>query len=137
MWSASMALNTLIACGVPQDWSTHMIGHEITAFYGLDHAETLALVLPGVWTYKLSRKHAKLQQYGRRIWNLTNAEEAIPKTESFFNSLGMPTRFSDYGISAEDAAARVEARFTERKDVFGEDADIDGKAAGAILRLRK
>ncbi len=137
MWSATMALNTLIACGVPQDWSTHMIGHELTAFYGLDHAETLAVVMPRVWSYKLARKRPKLEQYGRRVWNVQSAEEAIKCTETFFQSLGMPTRLSDYGISAEDAASRVEARFLERKDVFGEDGDIDGTAAGKILRLCK
>jgi NADP-dependent alcohol dehydrogenase len=137
MWSATLALNTLIACGVPQDWSTHMIGHEITAFYGLDHAETLAIVLPGVWTYKLEHKRAKLEQYGRRVWNVQTAEQAIAKTEAWFASIGMPTHFSDYKISAEDAASRVEARFNERKDVFGEDADINGTVAGKILRLRK
>jgi NADP-dependent alcohol dehydrogenase len=137
MWSATLALNTLIGCGVPQDWSTHMIGHEITAFYGLDHAETLAIVLPGVWTYKLQRKSAKLEQYGRRVWNVQRAEEAIAKTEAWFASIGMPAHFSDYGISADDAANRIEARFNERKDRFGEDLDIDGPAAAKILRLRK
>ncbi len=114
-----------------------MIGHELTAFYGLDHAETLAIVLPGVWTFKLERKRAKLEQYGRRIWNVQTAEAAIAKTESFFDSLGMPTHFSDYGISAEDAAVRVETRFKERHNVFGEDGDINGAAAAQILRLRK
>ena len=64
MWSATLALNTLIGCGVPQDWSTHMIGHELTAFYRLDHAETLALVMPGVWKHELDRKKAKLNNMG-------------------------------------------------------------------------
>ena len=136
VWSATLALNTLIGCGVPQDWSTHMIGHELTAFYGPDHAETLAVVMPGVWTYKLARKRAKLEQYGRRVWNVASAEEAIVKTEDFFNSIGMPTRLSHYGISADEAATRVEARFNERGTPQGEDGDINGAAAAAILRLR-
>ena len=136
MWAATMALNTLIGCGVPQDWSTHMIGHELTAFYGLDHAETLAVVLPGVWRHKLAAKRAKLEQYGRRIWDVASAEEAIARTEDFFHALGMPTRLADYGIDAEDAARRVEARFVERGVAFGEDGDIRGAAAAAILRAR-
>jgi len=41
-----MALNGLIGQGVPQDWATHMIGHELTSLYGIDHARTLAVVLP-------------------------------------------------------------------------------------------
>jgi len=136
MWSATLALNTLISCGVPQDWATHMIGHELTAFYGLDHAETLAIVMLGVWQHKLSQKNAKLEQYGRRVWNVTSAEAAIAKTEAFFNSLGMPTRLNAYKISAEEAAAKVSARFAERKVTFGEHGDIGPDAASAILRLR-
>ena len=137
MWSATIALNTQLGCGVPEDWSTHMIGHELTAFYGLDHAETLAIILPGVWTYKIARKRTKLEQYGQRIWNVPTAEKAITETESFFRSIGMPTHLSDYSISAEEAAALVEARFNERKVAFGEDSDINGAAASTILRLRK
>ena len=136
MWSATLALNTLLGCGVPQDWSTHMIGHEMTAFYGLDHAETLAIVMPGVWQHKLEQKKAKLAQYGRRVWNVASADAAIAKTETFFNSLGMPTRLKDYNIPAEEAAAKISKRFTERKATFGEHNDIDPAAAAAILRLR-
>jgi NADP-dependent alcohol dehydrogenase len=136
MWSATLALNTLVGCGVPQDWATHMIGHELTAFYGLDHAETLAIVMLGVWQHKLAQKQVKLEQYGRRVWNVASAEAAIAKTEAFFNSLGMPTRLGPCGISAEEAAAKISARFAERKAVFGEHGDIGPDAAAAILRLR-
>jgi NADP-dependent alcohol dehydrogenase len=136
MWSATLALNTLIGCGVPQDWSTHMIGHELTAFYGLHHAETLAIVLPGVWKHEFERKKAKLEQYGRRVWQVKTARGAIAKTEGFFHSLGMPTRLRDYKISAKEAAEKVRARFAERKTVLGEHGDIDAAAAAAILRSR-
>jgi len=136
VWSATLALNTLIGCGVPQDWSTHMIGHELTAFYGLDHAETLAVVLPGTWKYKLEQKRAKLVQYGRRVWNVNSAEQAIEKTEAFFRSLGLPTRLGDYQIPGTEAAEKVRARFAKRRAVFGEHADIGADAAAAILTLR-
>ncbi len=137
MWSATLALNTLIGCGVPQDWSTHMIGHELTAFYGLDHAETLAIVLPGVWQYKKAQKQAKLEQYGRRVWLVRSAKAAIAKTEDFFHSVGMPTRLSDYKIKAEEAAEKVRARFEERGTVLGERGDIDAAAVAQILLSRK
>lgn len=136
MWSATLALNTLIGCGVPQDWSTHMIGHELTALYGPAHAETLAVVLPGVWAHQLDKKEAKLRQYGQRVWGVATAEAAIGKTEEFFQSLGMPTRLSAYEIDADQAAEAVGRRFTERAVKFGEHGDIDGDAAAAILRLR-
>ena len=136
MWSATLALNTLIGCGVPQDWSTHMIAHELTAFYGLDHAETLAIVLPGVWQYKLTAKKKKLEQYGRRVWNVKTAKEAIMKTEAFFHSVKMPTRFGDYKIFAKEAARKVRERFAERESAFGEHGDITADAAAKIVVSR-
>lgn len=136
MWSATLALNSLIGSGVPQDWSTHMIAHELTAFYGLDHAETLAIVLPGVWQYKLTAKKKKLEQYGRRVWGVKTAKEAIMKTETFFHSLKMPTRFENHKISAKEAARKVRERFSERESVFGEHGDITADAASKILLSR-
>jgi NADP-dependent alcohol dehydrogenase len=136
MWSATIALNNLLSCGVPGDWATHMIGHELTAFYGIDHAESLAVVMPGVWAHKLDAKSAKLSQYGRRIWNLGDPKAAIDRTEAFFHSLNMPTRLKDLGIDAEDAARRVGERFASRRSAFGEQGDINGEAAAQILRAR-
>jgi NADP-dependent alcohol dehydrogenase len=136
MWSATLALNTFLGCGVPGDWATHMIGHELTAFYGLDHAETLAVVLFGVWKHQLGRKREKLTQYGHRVWNVDTAETAIAKTEEFFHSLNMPTRFRDYGIAADEAAGKVRARFVERGATLGEHHDITPDMAAEILRLR-
>lgn len=136
MWSATIALINLLGCGVPQDWTSHMIGHELTAFYGLDHAETLAIALPGVWRHRLTQKRAKLEQYGRRVWNVGTAEEAIARTEEFFHSLGMPTRLGDYRIAAADAAGRVTERFTARRAAYGERADFGPQDANAVLLLR-
>lgn len=136
MWSATLALNTQLACGVPGDWSTHMIGHELTAFYGIDHAESLAVVLPGLWQNQLAAKSAKLAQYGKRVWNVEGAQAAIEKTEAFFHALKMPTRLRDYGIDAEDAARKVGERFASRRAKFGERGAITADVAAAILRAR-
>lgn len=136
MWSATLALNTLIGCGVPQDWATHMIGHELTALYGLDHAETLAVILTGVWRHRIEAKRAKLEQYGRRVWSVLSAEDAIRKTEMFFDSIGMPVRFSAYGVPADEAAAEIRRRFREQGVAYGENGDIDGDAAAEIVRSR-
>ena len=68
MWAASMALNGLIGAGVPQDWSTHLIGHELTALYGIDHARTLAIVLPANLQVRRQEKREKLLQYAARVW---------------------------------------------------------------------
>ncbi len=108
MWAATLALNGLIGSGVPQDWATHMIGHEITALYGLDHAQTLAIVLPSLLDVMQEEKQEKLLQYGERVWNLPHdmaadekAAAAIERTRSFFETVGVKTRFADYGLGSE------------------------------------
>jgi NADP-dependent alcohol dehydrogenase len=120
MWSATMALNGLIMCGVPGDWSVHSIGHELTALHGIDHARTLAIVLPGLWKTLKEEKGQKLLQYGERVWKITEGTEAeridsaISKTVEFFESLGINTRLGDYGIK-EDTIEEIVRRFEDRK----------------------
>ncbi len=138
MWVAAQALNGLIACGVPQDWSTHMIGHELTAFYGLDHAQTLAVVMPAVWQHQKNAKAAKLAQYGARVLGLAPSEntagQAIGKTEEFFRNLGMKTRLSEYGIGPE-RFEEIGARFERRGIKLGEHGTIGKEEVVEILNL--
>lgn len=120
VWAATMALNGLIGCGVPQDWATHMIGHELTALYGIDHARTLAVVAPHLYRVMKQDKAAKLLQYGERVWGIREGSEeerieaAIRRTEEFFESLGVPTRLARYeGVKPETprlVAERLERR---------------------------
>lgn len=125
MWAATNALNKLICQGVPEDWTTHSIGHELTAFYGLAHAESLAVVLPYLLWVKRDRKKDKLIQFGRRVWGLSGSGEgtisqAIEEMSRFFNRLGMPTRLTFYNIDPDEAAKKVQERFEARGSVFGE-----------------
>lgn len=140
MWSATMALNGLIGVGVPQDWSTHMIGHQLTALYGLDHAQTLAIVLPAVMQQQREQKRDKLLQYGRRVFGLQHQDEerlideTISHTRAFFEQMGVPTRLADYGIGAE-AKAAVVAKLQELKaDRLGEHGDITPDVVRQILQ---
>ena len=119
MWSCTMALNGLIQKGVPSDWATHMIGHELTALYGIDHARTLAIIGPNLYKVMFETKKAKLAQYGQRIFNLTGSEdeiakEAINKTVAFFHTMGMQTQLSDYTKDFEKTADFIAKRFEER-----------------------
>jgi len=118
VWAATMALNGIIAVGVPQDWATHMIGHELTALFGIDHGQTLAIVYPALLTEMKEQKGAKLLQYAERVWNITEGNDdeiidlAIAKTREFFESLGIKTRLSEYGVKAgqiADVVAQLEA----------------------------
>lgn len=141
MWSATMALNGLIGAGVPQDWATHMIGHELTAFHGIDHARTLAIVLPGVMHIKRENKKEKILQYAKRVWGITTGSDdekinaAIVKTAGFFESLGLPTRLIDYNVSA-DSVNRIVERFKQRGIRIGEKGDIDYTVVESILTDR-
>jgi NADP-dependent alcohol dehydrogenase len=119
MWSCTMALNGLIQKGVPSDWATHMIGHELTALYGIDHARTLAIVGPSLYNVMFETKKGKLAQYGRRIFNLTGsdeevAKEAINKTVEFFHTMGMDTKLSQYTDDYSKTADFIVNRFDER-----------------------
>lgn len=143
MYAAYQALNQHIACGVPQDWATHDIGHELTALYGLDHAVTLAILQPGVWTFCKKAKTAKLAQYGERVWGIAKgstaakAQAAIEATEKFYRSLGVKTLLSEYKHIGTDAPALIRQRLEARKIApLGEHKDLTPVKIEKIVKLR-
>ncbi|MEI2606078.1 alcohol dehydrogenase [Erwinia aphidicola] len=130
MWSATMALSGLIGAGVPQDWATHMLGHELTALHGLDHAQTLAIVLPSLMNVKRDTKREKLLQFAERIWGISEGSEeqridgAIAATRSFFEQMGVPTRFSDYQLDGSSIPALLAKLEEKGLTALGERQDI-------------
>ena len=143
MWVCSNALNHLIGVGVPQDWATHSIGHELTALYGLAHAESLAVVLPWLLWVKRDQKREKLLQYGYRVMDQKmqkyseRIDRTIEATAAFFQSIGMPTTLTSYGVDPDEAAAKVQARWEARGWSLGEHNDITGATAAEVLRLSR
>ncbi|NDV68201.1 iron-containing alcohol dehydrogenase [Dysgonomonas sp. 25] len=142
MWASSWALNGWVGRGVDQDWATHMIGHEITAFYGLDHAVTLSIVLPGLMTVLKDQKAKKIVRLGKKVFGIEGASdnEIIDRTvkavEGFFEGLGVKTRLSDYGLGG-DAIEVIRKRLNERGWKLGECHNITGDVAAEILDLRR
>ncbi len=141
MWTATLALNGLIGAGVPQDWSTHLLGHELTAQYGLDHAQTLAIILPNMLQLRRKEKHAKLLQYAQRVWNITDGNDeqridaAIAKTREFFEAVGVRTRLSDYQLGAEciePVLAQLQAHGMVR---LGEHQDVTPEQCRTVLHM--
>lgn len=130
MWTASLALNGLIGAGVPQDWATHLVGHELTAQFGMDHAQTLAVLLPTMLRVRHDSKRKKLLQYAERVWGLTSGSEneridlAIERTRAFFESLGVKTRLSAYGITAKDIDGLVKQLQVHGMTQLGEHQDV-------------
>ncbi len=142
MWTATLALNGIVGAGVPQDWATHMIGHELTALYNIDHARTLAIVLPSLLQVQREPKRAKLLQYAERVWHIARdsgtedqrIDQAIARTRAFFESVGIATRLQDYGVGAE-AVDAVVAQLTAHKMVaLGEQRSITPEVSRAIVQ---
>jgi NADP-dependent alcohol dehydrogenase len=141
VWAATWALNGAIGAGVPQDWASHMIGHELTALHGIDHARTLAVVVPNLLNVQRGAKRGKLLQYGERVWGITEGDEesritqAIEKTRGFYESLGLKTRLADYNVQASvagEVAGRLKARGLVK---MGERGDISPETVERILKL--
>jgi len=143
MWSATLALNGLIGAGVPQDWATHMLGHELTAMHGLDHAQTLAIVLPSVLAYKKEQKRAKLLQYAERVWGLREGSEdqridqAIQATRDFFEKMGVRTRMADYGLDGSTIPAMIAKLKEHGSSALGEHRDITLEDSQRILEAAR
>lgn len=139
MWASTWALNGWIAQGVPEDWATHMIGHELTAFFGLDHGQTLAIVLPGIMTVLKEQKSKKIIRLGKEVFGIegNNAiEETIKAVESFFEQMGIRTHLSDYGLG-DEAIGKVVERMNNRGWKLGESRNITSDLVKEILTIRK
>ncbi|GGP27221.1 iron-containing alcohol dehydrogenase [Silvimonas amylolytica] len=139
MWGANQALFGLVGVGQPQDWATHAIGHELTALYGLDHAQTLAVTLPSLLRHCLDEKEEKLAQYARRVWGLSGegrelAVAAVEATASFFERMGVPVRLSAHGINPQEAAKKVEEQLIRHgRTALGEHGRLTPADCAAIV----
>ena len=142
MWASTWALNGWIGCGVPEDWATHQIGHELTALYGLDHAQTLAIVLPGVMTILKEQKAEKILQLGQQVFGIYNnlsREERLDNTikavENFFEEIQIKTHLSDYGLNKE-SIDKVCSKLQGRGWTLGEKSNITPEIVREILMSR-
>ncbi|MFN8255748.1 MAG: iron-containing alcohol dehydrogenase [Bacteroidales bacterium] len=142
MWAATMALNGIIGAGVKHDWATHTIGHELTAFHGIDHAITLSIVLPGVMQKMKTKRKERLLQYSDRVWGIGSGtpdekiEFAIKKTEEFFRKLGAKTLLSEHSVGKE-TITKIVTRFKDRKMLaIGMQQDISLPDVEELLESR-
>ncbi|MDR0332141.1 MAG: iron-containing alcohol dehydrogenase [Dysgonamonadaceae bacterium] len=142
MLCATLALNDMIRMGITQDWTTHMIGHELTALHGTTHGHSLAIVMPAAMSVLRRQKNEKLLQYGERVFGITEGSEnervqkAIEATETFYRSLGLTTRLSEEGIG-DETIEMITKRFNERGVAFGEKGNVTGDVAREILMACK
>ena len=140
MWCATLGLNGLISAGVPQDWATHMVGHELTLLCHLDHGKTLAIVLPAMLKIRAQDKKEKLLQYAERVWGITTGDDntridaAIEKTRGFFESLQVPTRLCSYNLGADIIPTIVEQLKAHGMVKLGEKRDVTPELVEAMLK---
>ena len=139
-WCATCGLNYWISLGCVQDWATHMIGHELTAIYGLDHGETLAIILPSLWRVMKKDKMDKNKKMAIQVYGANEflpksllADITIKKTEKFFHNIGRKTKLKEYGIDPKEAAQEIKRRFSERNTVLGERQNITPDVAYEIV----
>lgn len=141
MWAATNALNVWIGQGVPQDWSSHRMGYALTAQFGLDHAQTLAILLPGVMTYMFKEKQQKLARMGEVVFGIAEgteeerAKHTVAACEDFFRKMGLKTRLGECGIRESDLVA-LAAPIDKQGWHLGEHQNIDSRAAREIMALR-
>jgi NADP-dependent alcohol dehydrogenase len=139
VWSATVALNGIVGAGVPVDWATHMIGHQLTALFGIDHGQTLAIVLPSLLEVRREQKRAKLLQYAESVWHIESGSEeekvdlAIQKTREFFESLGVKTRLSQYGVGVDQIPVIVEQLKAHGLTALSETQDLTLDISQKIL----
>lgn len=142
MWSCTMALNGLIQKGVPNDWAIHMMGHELTALYGIDHARTLAILTGSHYSYNFETKKEKLAQYAERVWGVTEgsldekAKIGIQKTVGFFHSIGIKTKLSEYTNEYKGTGSEIARRLTDRgMTALGEHRTLTPQDAEKIVEM--
>lgn len=132
MWAGTIAHNGILGTGRSEDWGSHMLGHELSAFYDMTHGATLAIMIPCWMEYVYQTDIARFVKYAVDVWGVENdvfrpektALEGIHKTREFFRALGMPVSFADAGIGAD----RIE-EMAENCTRFG--------AVGGFVKLEK
>ena len=136
MHIANQALNFQIGAGVPQDWSTHLIGHELTAYYKLDHARSLAVVQPFLLDVMGEDKKEKIAQLGKNVFGIENDNAAvIAAMENVYNKVGVPTKLSDYEIDDKVISNVTNALIKNGYTAMGENANITLDKVETILNM--
>ncbi|MBD1576157.1 MULTISPECIES: iron-containing alcohol dehydrogenase [Vibrio] len=131
MWAATQALSGLIGVGVPQDWATHMIGHELTGNFGVDHGRSLTIILPAIMQVCRAEKKAKLLQYGERVWNITEGSDdaridaIITRTKQFFIDMNTPVSLSEIDLTQADIDTAMASLEAHGMTKLGENGSID------------
>lgn len=107
MWASALAENSLLKLGKQTDFQCHMIEHAVGAYTDCNHGQGLAVIHPAVYRHLLDAGKEKLARMAEEVWSvkgITQAETAalgIDALEAFIKEIGLPTRWSEMGITDE------------------------------------
>ncbi len=115
MWASTLAHNDTLAVGRQQDWSSHGIGHGISARFSAPHGAVLAVIFPFWMQHQLDHDVERFYRFAVKVMGLNEsddhkktAEEGIQKLRSFFDSLGLPHSLKTFGVKEEDLPQLIE-----------------------------
>ena len=147
MWAGMLCHQGLAGCGRHEDWATHGLEHELSAYdTSITHGAGLACMFPAWMEYVYAENPARFAQYGHEVFGLAStgdieadALSAIDETRMFFASLGMPTSLAELGIdegNIESAIERMIPTLRQNKgERFGNFKKLTMEDAAEIYRL--
>ncbi len=140
LYSGTMALNGILSMGVQGDWATHNIEHAVSAVSDIPHGGGLAIIFPHWMEYVMRENVDRFGQFAERVFGIEQgtkskeewALEGIKALRSFWNSIGAPSKLSEYGIT-EDQLHEMAAK-TVKYGPFGYFKKLDQEDALKILK---
>ncbi|MGN1131316.1 MAG: iron-containing alcohol dehydrogenase [Ruminococcus sp.] len=109
MWTATWALNTLVACGKSTDWMVHMLGQAVGGYTNATHGMTLSAVSLPYYRHIMPYGITKFKNFAVNVWDVSPqgktdqqiAEEGLSAMESWMNELGLVMNISELGVTEE------------------------------------
>ena len=144
MWAGMLAHNNSCGVGRVQDWASHQIEHELSAFYDCAHGAGLAVVMPAWMEFVMEHDIMRFARFAVNVMGCemdfahpeNTAGEGIARLRAFFRSLGMPTTLAEIGARDEDIPAMAAHRAEKPNGFpFGGFVKIGPDEMQAILHL--
>ena len=119
MWTATWALNTLIAKGKTTDWEVHMIGQAVGAYTDATHGMTLSAVSMPYYRFIMPYAPDKFARYAVNVWGVNAsgksteevAAEGLDEMEKWMKEIGLVMNVTDLGVTPDMLDGIVKATF--------------------------
>lgn len=135
MWAGTLAHNGICGTGRQEEWTCHAMEHELSAIYGVAHGAGLAVVFPAWLEYVSQFNSGKVEQFGKRVFGVDSAPEAISSLRRFYKSIGMPLTMPELGIENPDVELMNEKLHRAKGAIIGNYVPLDAVATARIYEL--